>query len=120
MSRFLRRIAIQPEVEQAFESFERLMGGVDDAVARGENFGNAYEKWDVPYQMMGITDNRQKLIESFVEDFPRHTALLRHTPFFTNLINTGTRRIWMCYQAARAHPDPNLDFVEHIQGILAS
>jgi hypothetical protein len=119
MAKF-RRTAINPEVEQTFENFERLMGGVDAAVARGENFGNAYEQRDIPYQMMGITNNRQNLIESFVEDFPQHTTLLRYTPFFERMINTGTRRIWMCYQAAKAYSDPNLAFVERIQEILTS
>lgn len=119
MAKF-RRIAIKPEVEETFKNFERLIGGVDEAVARGENFGDAYERRDIPYQMMSLTNNRQNLIESFAEDFPQHTTLLRYTPLFERMINAGTRRIWMCYQAAKAYSDPNLAFVERIQEILGS
>jgi hypothetical protein len=120
MSKFLRRVAISPEVEQTFDKFESLVGNLNEAVKRGENFGYVYDRLDMPYQSMQIRNNHQRLIESFIEDFPKHAALLRYTPFFDRMANAGSRRVWLCYQAARSNPEPNLAFVERIRDILNS
>ena len=118
MSKF-RRIAISPEVESQFTSFDRTEQALRNDLNQGANFGDTYTKRDVPYQMMSVTQNREALLEAFDNDFPNHAKLLRYTPLYDLLLSTGTRRIWLCYQLAKNMPD-NLAFIENIADVLGA
>jgi hypothetical protein len=116
MSKF-RRIAISPELVDSFSSLDQTEQALRRDVERGANFGDIYDRRDVPHQMTRITQNRDELIQSFINDFPLHAKLLQYTPFYDILLSAGTRRIWLCYQVAKSMPD-NLAFIERIADVL--
>ncbi|MFO0358968.1 MAG: hypothetical protein ACK50N_00580 [Flavobacteriales bacterium] len=119
MSKFIRRVAISPDLAKTFNDLDRTVETLDSDVARGENYGDAYQRRDIPSQLYNASQNRERLLNEFESDFPDHVRLLKYTHLFDVILKSGTRRIWMCYQMSSLYPDPNLDFVEKIHQIVS-
>ena len=110
------KIAIQPQVEQQFKNYDRLMEKFSPANLKS-NFGDAYEKHDVGMSLFSLTNKRDELLSSFEEDFPDYVSVLKQTHLWNKIENTGTHRIWLCYQLCNQKLSFT-DFIKQVNSIL--